>query len=43
LKVVWLQIGNAPTSRVVEVLKGNAQILEDFSLDPIEALLSLRA
>jgi len=42
-KVVWLQIGNAPTSRVVEVLKGNAQILEDFSLDPTEALLTLRA
>ena len=42
-KVIWLQIGNAPTSRVVEVLKANAQVLEDFSRDPAEALLTLRA
>jgi hypothetical protein len=41
--VIWLQIGNAPTSRVVEVLKANAQVLEDFALDPAEALLTLRA
>jgi predicted nuclease of predicted toxin-antitoxin system len=25
-KVIWLQIGNSPTSRVVEVLKANALI-----------------
>lgn len=42
-KVIWLQIGNAPTSRVVEVLKGNALVLEGFSLDAAEALLTLRA
>ena len=42
-KVIWLQIGNAPTSRIAEVLKGNAQILESFSRDPGEALLTLRA
>lgn len=42
-KVIWLQIGNAPTSRVVEVLKDNALVLESFSLDAAEALLTLRA
>jgi predicted nuclease of predicted toxin-antitoxin system len=41
-KVIWLQIGNAPTSRVVEALKDKALILESFSLDPAEALLTLR-
>jgi predicted nuclease of predicted toxin-antitoxin system len=42
-KVIWLQIGNAPTLRVVEVLRDNALVLESFSLDPAEALLTLRA
>jgi predicted nuclease of predicted toxin-antitoxin system len=42
-KVIWLQIGNAPTSRVAEILRDKAQILESFSRDPGEALLTLRA
>jgi predicted nuclease of predicted toxin-antitoxin system len=42
-KVIWLQIGNAPTSRVADVLRDKAPILESFSRDPGEALLTLRA
>jgi predicted nuclease of predicted toxin-antitoxin system len=42
-KVIWLQIGNAPTSRVADVLRDNVLVLQSFSLDPTEALLTLRA
>jgi predicted nuclease of predicted toxin-antitoxin system len=42
-KVIWLQIGNAPTSRVADILRDKAPILEGFSRDPGEALLTLRA
>jgi hypothetical protein len=42
-KVVWLQIGNASTSRVADLLHANALLLKTVSLDPVEALLSLRA
>jgi predicted nuclease of predicted toxin-antitoxin system len=41
-KVVWLQVGNASTSHVASLLRANAQHLMAFSLDPIEALFSLR-
>ncbi len=42
-KVIWLQIGNASTSRVAEVLRDKAKIIERFSVNPTEALLTLRA
>ena len=42
-KVIWLQLGNASTSRVAELLRTNAPLLEDFAVDPWETLLSLRA
>ena len=41
-KVVWLQIGNASTSRVAALLRANAVQVNAFSLDPFEALYSLR-
>jgi hypothetical protein len=41
-KVVWLQVGNASTSHVADVLRVNAQHLMTFSLNPFEALFSLR-
>jgi predicted nuclease of predicted toxin-antitoxin system len=42
-KVIWLQIGNAPTATVVTLMRANASLLRTFSLDPTEALLSLQA
>jgi predicted nuclease of predicted toxin-antitoxin system len=41
-KVVWLQIGNTPTSKVAELLRKNASALRAFSSEPVEALISLR-
>jgi predicted nuclease of predicted toxin-antitoxin system len=41
-KVIWLQIGNAPTSKVAELLRANLSILEHFADEPGEALISLR-
>jgi predicted nuclease of predicted toxin-antitoxin system len=41
-KVVWLQIGNGPTSKVADLLRANASILEAFSGEPAEALITLR-
>jgi len=41
-KVVWLQIGNAPTSKVADLLRANILVLEAFSNEPTEALISLR-
>ena len=41
-KVVWLQIGNASTSRVAALLRANAAQVNAFSQDPFEALYSLR-
>lgn len=40
-KVIWLQVGNAPTAAVANLLRANAALLKTFSLDPVEALLSL--
>ena len=42
-KVIWLQIGNSPTAAVANLLRSNALLLEAFSLDPVDALLSLQA
>jgi predicted nuclease of predicted toxin-antitoxin system len=42
-KVIWLQVGNASTAAVANLLRVNALLLKTFSLDPIEALLSLRS
>jgi predicted nuclease of predicted toxin-antitoxin system len=42
-KVIWLQIGNASTAAVATLLRANALLLKTFSLDPVEALLSLEA
>jgi len=42
-KVIWLQIANASTSRVAEMLRTSAALLEDFAADPREVLLSLAA
>lgn len=41
-KIVWLQVGNAATSQVANVMRANALHLTAFSLDPTEAFLSLR-
>lgn len=41
-KVVWLQLGNASTSRIASFLRGNASDLNAFSLDPVEALFTLQ-
>jgi len=41
-KVIWLQIGNAPTSKVADLLRANILVLEVFSNEPAEALISLR-
>jgi predicted nuclease of predicted toxin-antitoxin system len=41
-KVVWLQVGNASTSHVAGLLRANGPHLMAFSLDPLEALFSLR-
>jgi predicted nuclease of predicted toxin-antitoxin system len=41
-KVIWLQVGNAPTAAVANLLRANALLLNTFSLDPVEVLLSLR-
>jgi len=41
-KVVWLQIGNAPTSKVADLLRANVLVLESFSNESAEALISLR-
>jgi predicted nuclease of predicted toxin-antitoxin system len=41
-KVIWLQIGNAPTSKVADLLCASASALEAFSVEPAEALISLR-
>jgi hypothetical protein len=41
--VIWLQVGNASTAAVANLLRANALLLKTFSLDPVEALLSLQA
>jgi len=41
-KVIWLQVGNASTAAVANLLRANALLLKTFSLDPVEALLSLQ-
>jgi predicted nuclease of predicted toxin-antitoxin system len=41
-KVVWLQVGNASTSRIATLLHGNAANLNAFSLNPAEALFILQ-
>jgi predicted nuclease of predicted toxin-antitoxin system len=40
-KVIWLQIGNSSTAAVATLLRASALLLKTFSLDPVEALLSL--
>ena len=42
-KVIWLQVGNAPTSRIAEMLLRDAPVLERFGNEPSEALLIVRA
>ena len=42
-KVVWLQVGNASTATVANLLRANELLLNTFSLDSVEALLSLQA
>ena len=41
-KVIWLQVGNASTAAVANLLRTNALLINTFSLDPVEALLSLQ-
>jgi hypothetical protein len=38
--VVCLQIGNAPTSKVADLLRVNILMLEAFSSEPAEALIT---
>lgn len=42
-KVVWLQVGNASTLRIAQILVLSMTELEVFALDPVGALLALRA
>jgi predicted nuclease of predicted toxin-antitoxin system len=42
-KVVWLEVGNASTSEITQILRRCAVELQSFELDANEALLSLRA
>jgi predicted nuclease of predicted toxin-antitoxin system len=42
-KVIWLEIGNASTAAVATLLCAKALLLQTFSLDPVDALLSLQA
>jgi predicted nuclease of predicted toxin-antitoxin system len=42
-KVIWLQIGNASTTAVANLLRVNALLLKNFSQDTAESLLSLQA
>jgi hypothetical protein len=41
-KAIWLQVGNASTAVVANLLRANALLLKTFSVDPVEALLSLQ-
>jgi len=43
LRQIILQVGNASTAAVANLLRANALLLKTFSLDPVEALLSLQA
>jgi predicted nuclease of predicted toxin-antitoxin system len=41
-QVIWLQVGNSSTSRVADLLRANAVVLETFSADPVESLIVLK-
>jgi predicted nuclease of predicted toxin-antitoxin system len=41
LKVVGLLVGNCPTSRIEEILRKSASLLEQFARDPAAAFLEL--
>ena len=40
-KVIWLRIGNKPTSAVTELLKNRRLEVQTFKADPLAALLAL--
>lgn len=42
-KVVWLKVGNASTTDVLQVLLDHVEVIESFVLDDDEALLVLPA
>jgi predicted nuclease of predicted toxin-antitoxin system len=40
-KVVWLRVGNCPTSRIEKLLRGHSVELHTFEADPLQSLLIL--
>jgi len=40
-KIIWLRIGNQPTSLVAETLRGRAEAIADFGQDPVSACLEI--
>lgn len=40
-KVIWLRVGNAPTSRISELLSEHVETITSFGSSPDEALLVL--
>lgn len=41
-KVILIQIGNCPSSRILDVLLSNEPVIKDFEVNPVESLLILR-
>jgi predicted nuclease of predicted toxin-antitoxin system len=40
-KVIWLRIGNCPTSKVEQLLRQNIEVIKEFNEDVIASFLSL--
>ena len=40
-KVVWLGVGNCPTSKIEKIVRENSVVLHTFERDPVQSLLIL--
>jgi predicted nuclease of predicted toxin-antitoxin system len=40
-KVVWLKVGNCPTSLIEKLIRDNSVTLHTFEVDPVQSLLIL--
>ena len=40
-KVVWLRVGNCPTSRIEQLIRDNSVTLHTFDADPVQSFLVL--
>ena len=40
-KVVWLRVGNCPTSKIEKLIRENSVVLHTFERDPVQSLLIL--